>query len=72
MRSRRKIPASLIVIGVVIAIALHVAALLQIGSSLTVAGSVGVAVLLLVVKHFGLGALRRGNATETEGIEKRP
>jgi hypothetical protein len=50
----RKLPTWLLAIGIALAIAVHAALFLRLGTYVTTAGALGVAALVLVAKHLGL------------------
>jgi membrane protein implicated in regulation of membrane protease activity len=55
----RKLPSWLLVIGIALAIAVHAALFLRLGTYVTTAGALVVAALVIVAKHLGLARWSR-------------
>jgi len=67
--SRWKVPAWLLAVGIVLAIAIHVVLFLQLGARVTMLGALGIAASVLVVKHLGLVGWSRRTARGPEAAE---
>jgi len=57
----RRVPTWLLAIGLVLAVAVHAMLFLRLGTRVTMAVALGIAVLVIVAKHLGLAGWSRGS-----------
>jgi len=55
----RRVPTWLLAIGLALAVAVHAMLFLRLGTRVTMAAALGIAVLVIVAKHLGLAAFSR-------------